>query len=111
MLLDLLVLFCISLLFVLFQNDLFINVIPLGFAISLWRNLPIQVKDGDPVLSSGGKSDSLTSPTTTLSISPQGLSVQGSQEGSPSSPSDREHNIKPLLVLPFKFGGECLAHS
>ncbi|XP_042880878.1 uncharacterized protein LOC122258772 isoform X2 [Penaeus japonicus] len=67
-----------------------------------------KVKDGDPVLSSGGKSDSLSSPTTTLSFSPQGLSVQGSQEGSPTSPGDKEHSIKPLLVLPFKFG-DCTA--
>ncbi|XP_047480393.1 uncharacterized protein LOC125032988 [Penaeus chinensis] len=71
--------------------------------------MTVEVKDGDPVLSSGGKSDSLTSPTTTLSISPQGLSVQGSQEGSPSSPGDREHSIKPLLILPFKFGADCTA--
>ncbi|ROT67484.1 hypothetical protein C7M84_014422 [Penaeus vannamei] len=71
--------------------------------------MTVEVKDGDPVFSSGGKSDSLTSPTTTLSISPQGLSVQGSQEGSPTSPGDREQIVKPLLVLPFKFGADCTA--
>lgn len=103
--------FFFSFFIVCLKKKIFINIIPPGFAIALWRHVPIQVKDGDPVFSSGGKSDSLTSPTTTLSISPQGLSVQGSQEGSPTSPGDREQIVKPLLVLPFKFGGECLAHS
>lgn len=72
--------------------------------------MTVEVKDGDPVLSDGLKPGGVGSPTATLAISSQGLTVQGSNQDSADVPAKTEP-VKPLFVLPFKFGADSSVSS